>query len=200
MVGALGNVPADLLNVSFMMASPFVLNIGKYADLVDILDNKEALLNFLRMEKWLFGGPAASGETYRFFVKNYLQDNKLVKGEIEIGRAKSRSCQCHHARAEHLRKERPFGAATLHGRSQETRWQQGLHGAGNGSTRSWKWIPAISVFTPVAHPRRFLLRVSANGCGNGQTERHAPLAEAQCEFPFLARKGGVETTQLLQEG
>jgi len=85
MVNALGNVPADLLNVSFMMASPFVLNIGKYADLIDILDNKEALLNFLRMEKWLFGGPAASGETYRFFVKNYLQDNKLVKGEVEIG-------------------------------------------------------------------------------------------------------------------
>jgi len=85
MVDTLGNVPADLLNVSFMMASPFVLNIGKYADLVDILDKKEVLLNFLRMEKWLFGGPDSSGETYRYFLKNYLQGNKLVKGEIEIG-------------------------------------------------------------------------------------------------------------------
>ncbi|MFO1371089.1 MAG: class III poly(R)-hydroxyalkanoic acid synthase subunit PhaC [Candidatus Competibacteraceae bacterium] len=85
MVNALGNVPADLLNVSFMMASPFVLNIGKYADLVDILDDKKALLNFLRMEKWLFGGPSAAGETYRQFVKNYLQENKLVKGELVIG-------------------------------------------------------------------------------------------------------------------
>jgi len=85
LVDALGNVPADLLNISFMMASPFVLNIGKYADLVDILDDRKALLNFLRMEKWLFGGPAAAGEMYRQFIKEYLQGNKLVKGEIELG-------------------------------------------------------------------------------------------------------------------
>ena len=43
------------------MASPFTLMFGKYADkAVDILDDKAALLNFLRMEKWLFGGPAVA--------------------------------------------------------------------------------------------------------------------------------------------
>lgn len=85
MVGAYGNVPADVLNVSFLMASPFVLNFGKYADVIDILEDRQALRNFLRMEKWLFGGPNAAGETYKEFVRDFLQGNKLVKGEIVLG-------------------------------------------------------------------------------------------------------------------
>ena len=85
MVDAVGNVPADLLNVSFLMASPFILNIGKYQDLVDVMEDKNALLNFLRMEKWLFGGPHAAGGAYKEFVKEFLQGNKLVKGELVIG-------------------------------------------------------------------------------------------------------------------
>jgi polyhydroxyalkanoate synthase len=85
MVDAFGNVPADVLNVSFLMASPFTLMFGKYADTIDILDNKEALLNFLRMEKWLFGGPEVAGEAYRQFVKEFIQSNNLVKGKLELG-------------------------------------------------------------------------------------------------------------------
>lgn len=85
MVDAVGNVPADQLNVSFLMAAPFNLAVGKYTDLIDSLDDKEALLNFLRMEKWLFGGPAAAGEAYRQFIKEFLHGNKLVKGGLKLG-------------------------------------------------------------------------------------------------------------------
>ncbi|MBK8906722.1 MAG: class III poly(R)-hydroxyalkanoic acid synthase subunit PhaC [Rhodospirillales bacterium] len=81
---AFGLIPADVLNVSFLMASPFTLMFGKYADMVDILDNREALLNFLRMEKWLFGGPGVSGEAYRQLVRTFLQGNALVNGELEL--------------------------------------------------------------------------------------------------------------------
>ncbi len=85
MADAFGNIPADVLNVSFLMASPFTLMFGKYADTIDILDNREAMLNFLRMEKWLFGGPNVPGAAYRQFVKEFLQDNALVKGTLELG-------------------------------------------------------------------------------------------------------------------
>jgi poly[(R)-3-hydroxyalkanoate] polymerase subunit PhaC len=85
MVDAFGNVPADVLNVSFLMASPFTLMFGKYADTLDILDNKEALLNFLRMEKWLFGGPNVPGEAYRQFITEFLQNNALVNGTLVLG-------------------------------------------------------------------------------------------------------------------
>ncbi|NJO55153.1 MAG: class III poly(R)-hydroxyalkanoic acid synthase subunit PhaC [Rhodospirillales bacterium] len=85
MVDAFGNVPADVLNVSFLMASPFTLMFGKYADTIDLLDNKEALLNFLRMEKWLFGGPEVAGEAYRQFVREFIQSNNLISGKLELG-------------------------------------------------------------------------------------------------------------------
>ncbi|MBT8419907.1 MAG: class III poly(R)-hydroxyalkanoic acid synthase subunit PhaC [Gammaproteobacteria bacterium] len=85
MVDAFGNVPADLLNISFLTVSPFMLNFGKYIDMIDGLDNPKALLNFMRMEKWLFNGPDSAGEGYRQFVKDFLQGNKLVKGEVVLG-------------------------------------------------------------------------------------------------------------------
>ncbi len=85
MVNALGNVPADVLNVSFLMASPFTLMFGKYVDTIDILDDKDALLNFLRMEKWLFGGPDVAGEAYRQFVTEFLNKNALVNGTLVLG-------------------------------------------------------------------------------------------------------------------
>nr|VFK40368.1 MAG: polyhydroxyalkanoate synthase [Candidatus Kentron sp. TC]VFK41842.1 MAG: polyhydroxyalkanoate synthase [Candidatus Kentron sp. TC]VFK60242.1 MAG: polyhydroxyalkanoate synthase [Candidatus Kentron sp. TC] len=85
MVDTLGNVPADLLNISFLTVAPFTLNFGKYVDMIDTLDNPKALLNFMRMEKWLFNGPDSAGEAYREFVKDFLQGNKLVKGEIVLG-------------------------------------------------------------------------------------------------------------------
>jgi polyhydroxyalkanoate synthase len=84
MVKAFGLIPADVLNVSFLMASPFTLMFGKYADTVDMLDDRDALLNFLRMEKWLFGGPEVSGRAYWQLVRTFLQDNALVNGTLTL--------------------------------------------------------------------------------------------------------------------
>lgn len=85
MVDAYGNVPADVLNFTFLMVKPFALNFGKYHDMLDMLDNEKAMMNFLRMEKWLFDGPDAAGEAYRQFIKDFLRDNKLVKNSVVIG-------------------------------------------------------------------------------------------------------------------
>jgi polyhydroxyalkanoate synthase len=37
------------------------------------------------MEKWIFDSPDQAGETIKQFVKDLYQQNKLVKGELEIG-------------------------------------------------------------------------------------------------------------------
>jgi len=84
MVDAFGNIPIDVLNVSFMMASPLSVMLGKYIDAVDVLDDKDAFLNFLRMEKWLYSGPDVPGEAYRQFAKDFIQGNKLFKGEMVL--------------------------------------------------------------------------------------------------------------------
>ncbi|MEN8131339.1 MAG: class III poly(R)-hydroxyalkanoic acid synthase subunit PhaC [Pseudomonadota bacterium] len=85
LVEAYGNVPSEVLNFSFLMVKPFALNFGKYADMIEMLDNEVALINFLRMEKWLFDGPDCAGEAYREFVKDFIKDNKLVKNQVVIG-------------------------------------------------------------------------------------------------------------------
>ncbi|MBD8643336.1 class III poly(R)-hydroxyalkanoic acid synthase subunit PhaC [Stenotrophomonas sp. CFBP 13724] len=85
LVDTLGNIPADLMNSSYLMLKPFRLNVQKYVGLLDILDDKAALEDFLRMEKWIFDSPDLAGEAFREFIKQFYQDNGLVKGTVRIG-------------------------------------------------------------------------------------------------------------------
>lgn len=84
-VDTLGNVPADLMNFCYLMLKPYRLNFQKYVGLVDILDDKAELENFLRMEMWIFDSPDLAGEAYRQFAKDFYQGNKLVRGGLQIG-------------------------------------------------------------------------------------------------------------------
>jgi polyhydroxyalkanoate synthase len=85
LVDALGNVPGEFLNFGFLMLKPFQLGLQKYVDLLGLLDNEKKLMNFLRMEKWIFDSPDQAGEAYRQFAKDFYLGNKLIKGEVEIG-------------------------------------------------------------------------------------------------------------------
>jgi polyhydroxyalkanoate synthase subunit PhaC len=85
MVNALGNIPGDFLNLEFLMLKPWQLGVQKYLDLIEIMDSEDKLINFLRMEKWIFDSPDQAGEAYRQFLKDFYQENKLIKGELKIG-------------------------------------------------------------------------------------------------------------------
>jgi polyhydroxyalkanoate synthase len=85
LVDTLGNVSGDLMNWMFLSLKPFRLMGQKYLDMVDQLDNEEQARNFLRMEKWIFDSPDQAGETFRQFIKDFYQNNRLIKGEVRIG-------------------------------------------------------------------------------------------------------------------
>ncbi len=85
LVDTLGNIPADLMNASYLMLKPFRLNVQKYVGLLDILDDKEALQDFLRMEKWIFDSPDLAGEAFRDFIKQFYQGNGLMHDGVRIG-------------------------------------------------------------------------------------------------------------------
>lgn len=85
MVEASGNISGDYLNSEFLMLKPWQLGFQKYLDFLEIMDSKDKLLNFLRMEKWIFDSPDQPGEAYRQFLKDFYQENKLIKGEVIIG-------------------------------------------------------------------------------------------------------------------
>ena len=84
-VDTLGNVPADLMNFSYLMLKPFRLNLQKYVGMVDILDDAKAMQDFLRMEKWIFDSPDQAGEAFRQFIKMFYQDNGFINGGVRIG-------------------------------------------------------------------------------------------------------------------
>lgn len=85
MVATFGNIPGDYMNFGYLMLRPFALNVGKYIDLPTIATDEDKLLNFLRMEKWIFDSPDQAGEAWRKFIKDFYQGNKLVSGEVELG-------------------------------------------------------------------------------------------------------------------
>lgn len=85
MVDTLGNIPGDFLNLGFLMLKPFQLMIDKYIGLVDSAEDPASVLNFLRMEKWINDSPDQAGETFRKFVNELYKENRLIKGQLQIG-------------------------------------------------------------------------------------------------------------------
>ncbi len=85
LVDAYGNISGDFMNIGYLMLKPFQLNFEKYYNFIKSTNQLEDLKNFLRMEKWIFDSPDQAGETFRKFIKELYQQNKLAKGEFKLG-------------------------------------------------------------------------------------------------------------------
>ena len=84
-VDAMGNLPGEMLNWTFLNLKPFQLMGQKYVSMVDIISDEKNVKNFMRMEKWFFDSPDQAGEAFRQFIKDFYQQNKLVEGGLKIG-------------------------------------------------------------------------------------------------------------------
>ena len=87
MVDTLGNMPGDLMNAGYLMLKPYALGVQKYVEMVDVLDDERKLLNFLRMEKWIFDSPDQAGEAFRAFNQQCYIENRLIQGTLKVGGA-----------------------------------------------------------------------------------------------------------------
>ncbi len=85
LVDTLGNVPGELLSAAFIALMPLRLTAHKYAGLADLADDRPALENFLRMERWIQDSPDQAGRAFREFVRAFFRENRLVRGGLEIG-------------------------------------------------------------------------------------------------------------------
>lgn len=79
-----GLIPGEFLNQGFDMLKP-MMKVQKQQALANSLEDKDKLMNFLRMERWISESPDQAGECFRQFMKDLYQGNKLVKGELEVG-------------------------------------------------------------------------------------------------------------------
>ncbi|MDZ4839733.1 MAG: class III poly(R)-hydroxyalkanoic acid synthase subunit PhaC [Bacteroidota bacterium] len=82
-VDSQGTINGDFLNAGFSMLKP-MMQAGKMMNLMNIIDDKDKLMNYLRMEKWINDSPNQAGECYRRFMKELYQENKLAENKLII--------------------------------------------------------------------------------------------------------------------
>jgi len=80
-----GNVPGLWLTHFFISLRPFELVGKKYLRFVDQIADREWTARFLRVEKWLYDAPDQTGASFAELIKDFYQQNKLIKGEIYLG-------------------------------------------------------------------------------------------------------------------
>ena len=78
-----GLVPGTFLNDGFEMLKP-MMKFHKSSGLLNSFEDKTKLVNFLRMEKWIADSPDQAGECFLQFMIDLYQQNKLIKGELEL--------------------------------------------------------------------------------------------------------------------
>lgn len=79
-----GLIPGEFLNQGFDMLKP-MMKVQKQQTLSNSFEDKDKLMNFLRMERWISESPDQAGECFRQFMKDLYQQNKLSKNELEVG-------------------------------------------------------------------------------------------------------------------
>jgi polyhydroxyalkanoate synthase subunit PhaC len=85
-VEAHGNVPAEFLQSAFLMLKPIQNLVEKPLNFYRRMDDDAFLEDFFAMEGWLNDNIPVPGEVFREFVKYLYQQNRLVRGEMPIGK------------------------------------------------------------------------------------------------------------------
>ena len=79
------NVSGDVLNQLFLALMPFRLSQQKYADLLRVPPDTARIENFMRVERWIYDSPDQAGAAFREFVAWFYQQNRFLRGGLEIG-------------------------------------------------------------------------------------------------------------------
>ena len=84
LVETYGVLPGEFMSSVFSMMTP-MRSLTKYNfDLIDVVDDEDKFMNFLRMEKWLADRPHHPGEAAKQWLKELYQDNRLIEGTFEL--------------------------------------------------------------------------------------------------------------------
>lgn len=84
MVEAFGNIPGDVIDTGNRMVKPVTNYVGSYVTMWDRILQEKPMDTWLAMNKWVNDGIPFPGETFRQWIHDFYQQNKLVKGEIVL--------------------------------------------------------------------------------------------------------------------
>ncbi|HEY9724605.1 MAG TPA: class III poly(R)-hydroxyalkanoic acid synthase subunit PhaC [Oscillatoriaceae cyanobacterium] len=83
-VDAFKLVPAEMLKLGSNLLKPMQNYWGPYVTLFDRLDDDAFVDGWLVMNHWVNDGIPFAGESYRQWIKDFYQGNKLIKGEVKL--------------------------------------------------------------------------------------------------------------------
>ena len=84
LVETYGVLPGEFMSSVFSMMTPMRSLTKSNFDLIDVVDDEDKFMNFLRMEKWLADRPHHPGEAAKQWLKELYQDNRLIDGTFEL--------------------------------------------------------------------------------------------------------------------
>lgn len=84
MVDAMGNIPGNVIDLGNRMLKPIQNYLSSHVSLYDRLWDEKAVYSYRLMDKWLNDGTDFPAEAFRQWIKEFYQQNKLVKGELTL--------------------------------------------------------------------------------------------------------------------
>ena len=84
LIEANGNLPGEFMGAVFNAMTPMRTMFKYNLDMLEVVDDEQRLLNWLRMEKWIADRPDHPGEAAKAWLKDLYQQNKLIRNELEM--------------------------------------------------------------------------------------------------------------------
>ena len=84
MADAFGNIPGELVDTGNRMLKPVTNYVGTYVNMWERIFEDKPMETWLAMNKWVNDGPPFPGAAFKTWIKEFYQQDKLVKGEIRL--------------------------------------------------------------------------------------------------------------------
>jgi polyhydroxyalkanoate synthase subunit PhaC len=85
MVDTYGNIPPEVIDFGNKLLKPVTNWVRSYQGLAERAWDNTFVSHWLRINKWVNDGTPFPGEAFRQWIKEFYQQNKLVKGELVMG-------------------------------------------------------------------------------------------------------------------
>ncbi len=84
LVDTYGLIPPEMIDLGNKLLKPITNFIGPTISLIDKAHDEKFVYRWQLMNSWVQDGTPFPGEAYRQWIKDFYQNNKLIKGELEL--------------------------------------------------------------------------------------------------------------------
>ena len=84
LVESFGNVPSEIIDNAMRMLKPVTNYVGTHATMWKCILEEKPMETWKAMNKWVGDGTPFPGAAFKQWIRDFYQQNKLVKGEIRL--------------------------------------------------------------------------------------------------------------------